>query len=362
MTTRQSHRLADGREIIYFDREPGAERAAPDRRTDLAPAVTSSQMRWNSLFRDYSVIAGHRQSRTYKPPANLCPLDPSGEGRLTEIPASDYEVVVFENRFPSFALSSVDTVPLLDEPPFRSGPGAGRCEVVCFTSDHDGAFSRLGQQRARTVIDAWADRTRELGAIDSIEYVFCFENRGEEIGVTLSHPHGQIYGYPFVPPRFYRVGESLLRHRERFGTCLQCELLDAELRAGTRVVSRSEHWVAHVPFAARWPYEVRIVARRHVPDLPALDDDERDDLALIYLEVLRRFDALFDTAVPYIAGWQQAPARREREVWHLAAEVFTIRRAPGKLKYLAGSESGAAVWVNDVTPEGAAARLREAPA
>ena len=360
MTTRSELRLADGREIFYYDREPGADHTAPDRRTDLTPTATSSQMRWNPLFRDYSVIAGHRQTRTYKPPADLCPLDPSIAGRLTEIPSPDYEVAVFENRFPSFALESVDTVPLLDEAPFRSGPGAGRCEVVCFTSDHDGSFSRLTPEHARTVIDAWADRTSALGAIESIEYVFCFENRGEEIGVTLSHPHGQIYGYPFVPPRFYRVGESLNRHRERFGTCLQCELVEAELKAETRIVSQSEHWVSHVPFAARWPYEVRIVPRRHVPDLAALADDERDDLARVYLDVLRRFDALFDTPAPYIAGWQQAPARRDRDAWHLAAEIFTIRRAPGKLKYLAGSESGAAVWINDVSPEAAAEQLRAA--
>jgi UDPglucose--hexose-1-phosphate uridylyltransferase len=358
MTIRTDGLLADGREIFYYDREPGADRTAPDQRTDLAATATSSQMRWNPLFRDYSVIAGHRQTRTYKPPADLCPLDPSRNGKLTEIPASDYEVVVFENRFPSFALSSVDSVPLLDEPPFRSGPGAGRCEVVCFTSDHAGSFSHLPPERARTVIDAWADRTDALGRIDSIEYVFCFENRGEEIGVTLSHPHGQIYGFPFVPPRFYRVGESLQRHRDRFGTCLQCDLLEAELKAETRVVSVSEHWVSYVPFAARWPYEVRVVPRRHVPDLPALGDAERDDLAEVYLDVLRRFDGLFDTPAPYIAGWQQAPPRHGHDDWHAAAEIFTIRRAPGKLKYLAGSESGAAVWINDVTPENAAARLR----
>jgi UDPglucose--hexose-1-phosphate uridylyltransferase len=360
VTVRSRSQLADGREIFYYDREPGADRDARDQRTDLAPTATSSQMRWNPLFRDYSVIADHRQTRTYRPPADLCPLDPTSDSKLTEIPAADYEVAVFENRFPSFALSSVDSVPLLDEPPFRSGPGAGRCEVVCFTSEHRGSFSQLSPEHARTVIDAWADRTSALNAIESIEYVFCFENRGEEIGVTLSHPHGQIYGYPFVPPRFYRVGESLHLHRERFDACLQCELLAEELKAETRIVSASEHWVSHVPFAARWPYEVRIVPRDHVPDLAALCDEQRDDLAVMYLDVLRRFDRLFDTPTPYIAGWQQAPARRDRDNWHLAAEIFTIRRAPGKLKYLAGSESGAAVWINDVAPEDAAERLRNA--
>ncbi len=358
MTTSYATRLVDGRELIYYDRKPGQDRTAADLRTDLPPAFTTSQMRWNPLFRDYAVIAEHRQERTYRPPADLCPLCPSRDGKRTEIPASDYEVAVFENRFPSLSLASADVIPLIDEPPFRSAAAAGRCEVVCFTSDHDTPFAQLDPEHVRTVIDAWADRTTVLSAIDSVDYVFCFENRGEEIGVTLSHPHGQIYGYPFVPPRFYKTGEALERHRARTGACLQCDLLAAECADGARIITSSTHWVAYVPFAARWPYEVRLVPRRHLPDLPALTDDERDDLAHAYLTVLQAFERLFDTPTPYIAGWQQSPVRRGRDVWHLGAEIFTIRRAPGRLKHLAGSESGAAVWINDVAPEVAAQRLR----
>jgi UDPglucose--hexose-1-phosphate uridylyltransferase len=357
MTVRSDARLADGRELFYFDRMP-QDHSAVDQRTDLPAAITTSQIRWNPLLRDYAVIAGHRQTRTYKPPPDLCPLCPSRDGKRTEIPAADYEVAVFENRFPSFALRSSETVALVDTPPFRSAPGAGRCEVVCFTSDHDKGFAELSAVHARTVIDAWADRTAALGSVDSIDYVFCFENRGEEIGVTLSHPHGQIYGYPFVPPRFYKLGETLRHYRERHESCLQCDLLAAELAEGSRIVCESRDWVGYVPFAARWPYEVRLVPRRHRPDLPALSDTERDDLAEIYLRVLRAFDQLFETPTPYIAGWQQAPVRQDRDDWHLGAEIFTIRRAEGKLKYLAGSESGAGVWINDVAPEDAAARLR----
>jgi len=350
--------LADGRELFYFDSEAGQDRSAPDLRTDLLETETSSEVRWNPLFRDYAVIAGYRQTRTYRPPADLCPLCPSREGRYTEVPAGDYEVAVFENRFPSFSLKAAATVPIVDVAPFQSGPGDGRCEVVSFSSVHDDSFAHLSPTRVRTVIDAWADRTEALGAIDSIDYVFCFENRGEEIGVTLSHPHGQIYGYPFVPPRFFKAAESARRHRERTGDCMQCRLLGEELAVGERIVTQSAGWVAYVPFAARWPYEVRVVPRQHVPDLPALDSGLRDDLATVYLDVLQRFDRLFDSPAPYIAAWQQAPVRQDRDVWHVAAEIFTIRRAPGKLKYLAGSESGAAVWINDVSPEDAAARLR----
>jgi UDPglucose--hexose-1-phosphate uridylyltransferase len=360
MTTRQQIRLADGRELFYYDTEPGQDRSASDARTDLPDTSTTSQVRWDPLFHAHTVIADHRQSRIYRPPADLCPLCPSRAGAHTEVPAPDYEVAVFENRFPAFALQSAQTVPRVSTPPFQSAPGDGRCEVVCFTSDHAGSFAGLTRVRARLVIDAWADRTRELSATGSVQYVFCFENRGADIGVTLSHPHGQIYGYPFVPPRFYNAARTASRHRDRTGSCLQCELLAAELDDGKRIVHESEHWVSYVPFAARWPYELRVVPRAHVPDLPALSGAQRDDLAAEYLDALRRFDGLFERSTPYIAGWHQAPVAQDRDGWHLAAEVFTIQRAAGLLKYLAGSESGAGIWINDVAPETAAARLRAA--
>ncbi|HEY2041867.1 MAG TPA: galactose-1-phosphate uridylyltransferase [Jatrophihabitans sp.] len=357
MTERQHTKLADGRDLYYYDLAAGADRSAVDSR-DLPETATSSQIRWDPLFSEWAVIAGHRQSRTYKPPDDLCPLCPSRDGNATEVPADDYDVVVFENRFPSLSTTAAETIPTIDDFPFRSGPGAGRCEVVCFTSDHNTSFAQLDHPHVRAVIDALADRTTDLSQIPSVKYVFCFENRGEAIGVTLSHPHGQIYGYPFVPPRLQRAAQTASEYQQANGTCLRCELLTRERQAGDRIVTATEHWTALVPFAARWPYEVRIVANRHVADLPALRPEERDDLAGIYLDVLRRFDGLFDDPAPYIASWHQAPLREFRDSWHLGAEIFTIQRAPGKLKYLAGSESGAAVWVNDISPEVAAARLR----
>jgi UDPglucose--hexose-1-phosphate uridylyltransferase len=368
MTQISKTHLSDGREIIYFDDAPGHDRSAPDRR-GVSAVVSTSERRWDPLTQEWVVIAGHRQSRTFHPPTNECPLDPSDGDRLTEIPAADYDVVVFENRFPSLSPTAADAfldAPAPDNtfvdatggPLFRRAPGTGRCEVVCFTSDHNGSFATLPPARVRTVLDALADRTLALGALDGVEYVFCFENRGEEIGVTLSHPHGQIYGYPFVPPRMARTVTAAREHHEATGECLQCSVLAAERADSVRIVEKGEHFTAYVPFAARWPYEVMIVPHRHVPDIPALNDDERDELAVLYPAVLGRFDALFDTPAPYIAGWQQAPVNSARDPWHLALQVFSIRRAVGKLKYLAGSESGAAVWINDIAPERAAAALR----
>jgi UDPglucose--hexose-1-phosphate uridylyltransferase len=358
--TRVEARLADGRRLFYYDDEPGADRGAVDRRA-LPPTAPSAQIRWDPLFGEWAVVADHRQARTYKPPDTHCPLCPSTAGWQTEIPAADYDVAVFENRFPSLS-AHPGAVPPAAGPLFHAAPAVGRCEVVCFTSAHETSFAQLGPVRARTVIDALADRTVELSRVEGVEYVYCFENRGEEIGVTLSHPHGQIYAYPFVPPRVRQALAAARAHRDATGECLQCAVAAAERAHGERVVAESAGWTAYVPFAARWPYEVRVVSRRHVPDLAALTGAERDDLATVYLDVLGRLDRVFGAAAPtpYVAGWQQAPVRADPGGWHLAVEVFTVRRAPGKLKYLAGSESGAAVWINDVSPEVAAERLRAA--
>ncbi|HZB48043.1 MAG TPA: galactose-1-phosphate uridylyltransferase [Mycobacteriales bacterium] len=356
-------RLADGRALYYFDSR-SVVRDAPDKR-DLPPTTTASEIRWDPLLDQWVVIASHRQTRTFLPPPDECPLDPSRDGRLTEIPAEDYEVVAFENRFPSLSTSAVlgpDPDLLADDDPlFTRRAGLGRCEVVCFTSDHSASFSSLSPERAGTVFDAWVDRTEALNALPEVEQVFVFENRGEEIGVTLSHPHGQIYAYPFVPPRMRRQLDSSRRYRERTGECLHCTLLAAEREAAVRIVAETDLFTVVVPHAARWPYEAHVYARRHVPDLPALTGEERAELAEVYLDLLRRFDSLFPTPTPYIAAWMQAPARHDRDLAHLHAQVFSIRRAAGKLKYLAGSESGAGVWVNDISPERAAAALRAEP-
>lgn len=349
-------RLADGREIIYFDADDGAgARAAVDTR-ELPVTTTHSQCRYDALLGEWVVIASHRQSRTFLPPADQCPLCPSTPTRATEIPEHSYQVVAFENRFPSLATSIDADLPehVTGAPLATLAPGFGRCEVVCFTSDHHLSFAELGHDRARLVMDAWAHRTTELSTMDGVAQVFCFENHGEEIGVTLSHPHGQIYAYPFVAPRVQKILEQVHAHSGKlFG-----EILDAERVAGTRVITSNEHWTAFVPAAARWPYEVQLFPHRQVPDIPALDDAERDAFVDVYLDVLGRFACRFDTPMPYIASWNQAPTHGGRDEWWLHLQLFSFRRAPGKLKYLAGSESGMNVFINDTSPEVVAESLR----
>ncbi|MDR7183595.1 UDPglucose--hexose-1-phosphate uridylyltransferase [Microbacterium trichothecenolyticum] len=364
-------RLADGRELIYYD-DPettlGPDRAVDAR--DLAPRPETATMRRDVLTGDWVSVAAARQNRAFLPPAHLDPLSPQTPTNPSEIP-SLYDVAVFENKSPSFgpalAVAHGDAPAGIDAPRDlddlvapglgRTRTSVGRCEVVCFSPEHSGSFGSLSATRARTVIEAWADRTAALSALPGIEQVFPFENRGEAIGVTLPHPHGQIYAYPYITPRT----TSLLASIDREGPDLFSRILEFE-RAGDRVILEGEHWTAFVPFAARWPIEIHLLPHRHVADFAETTDAERDELAPLYLRLLRGVDALYDTPTPYIAAWHQAPVHRGRDSARLHLQLTSPRRAADKLKFLAGSEAAMGAWIGDVPPETAAAKLRDAVA
>src|SRR5215213_10323135 len=258
ISQRTAIRLSDGRELIYFDETPDADRAKwPDTR-DLPPPPPTSQLRLDPLVDEWVAVAAHRQTRTFLPPSDKCPLCPSTPEFASEIPASDYDVVVFENQFPSFSDRVVpdEVAQITDLTPVR--PAVGRCEVVCFTSDHDSSFAALPPERVRTVVDVLADRTAEMSAMPGVAQIFPFENRGVEIGVTLHHPHGQIYAYPVVPPRTTVMLAAAARYRSSSGGVLYADVLAAERADGARVVVANEHWTGYVPAAARWPFEVHV--------------------------------------------------------------------------------------------------------
>ncbi|WP_460796794.1 galactose-1-phosphate uridylyltransferase [Microbacterium sp. GXF0217] len=361
--------LADGRELIYFD-DPGtalgAERSVDARALDPRPETAS--MRLDVLTGDWITVAANRQNRVMMPSADADPLAPQTPTNPSEIP-SRYDVAVFENRSPAFGPALPEGfggVPVAANPPRglddlaalgleRTRTSVGRCEVVCFSPEHSGSFGTQTVTRARTVIEAWADRTAALSQIPGIEQVFPFENRGEAIGVTLPHPHGQIYAYPYVTPRTTRVLDSI----DRTAPDLFQRILESEQKSD-RVVLQGEHWTAFVPFAARWPLEVHLMPHRHVADFAETTDTERDELAPLYLRLLRGVDALYDTPTPYIAAWHQAPVRVGRDSVRLHLQLTSPRRAADKLKFLAGSESAMWAWTAEIPPEKSAERLREA--
>lgn len=316
-----------------------------------------SERRRDPITGEWRTFATHRQDRTFLPPEDSCPLCPG----VLEVPWESFDVAVFDNRFPPLVASP--------PPPSVTGMGAydvapaiGATEVIVYSDDHSATLATLGVERVRLLIDVWADRYAALGSRDEVAYVFVFENRGEAVGVTLHHPHGQVYAYPEVPPLPARELAAARQHLEENGTCVMCDVVGDELSSGVRVVAENEAFVAYVPFAARFPYEVHVVTHRHAPSLLDLSDPERDSLASVLLEVVNAYDGLFGFTLPYVMSMHQAPTSEEewQTISHLHIEFTPFHRTESKLKYLAGSELGGGAFLNDVAPEEAAARLRRA--
>jgi UDPglucose--hexose-1-phosphate uridylyltransferase len=301
-----------------------------------------SELRWHPLLEEWVTVAPWRQDRTYHPAADHCPLCPTRPGRPeTEIPEPDYHIVVFENRYPSYSGDQ------------------GRCEVVCYTPDHDSSLGAQSVDHIQDLIEVWRDRTRELSRLPNVRYVYIFENRGEAIGVTLSHPHGQIYAYPFVPPVLQRELAAESRHHRETGRCLYCDVIAGEA-SGERTVVLEDRWLAFVPPFARWPYEVHLAPLQHRGGLLDLDEAEDASLARALKVLLQKYDRLFHMPLPYVMAMHQKPPGRGGAQHHFHIEFYPPNRSRDKLKYLAGSELGAGAFILDARAEDTAAELRDA--
>jgi UDPglucose--hexose-1-phosphate uridylyltransferase len=318
-----------------------------------------SEMRWNPVLREWLVTATHRQDRTFLPPAGFCPLCPTLPGGFpTEIEQESFEFVVFENKFPSLAREpiapSVESSEL-----YPVAQSQGVCEVVLYTQEHTLTLAELPEDKLEQLIHVWKDRYVELGSKNEIEYVFIFENKGEAIGVTIHHPHGQIYAFPFVPPKIQREIDSEEEHFARTGRCLHCDIVKHELADTHRLVAENEQFVAFVPFYARYPYEVNIYAREHIPSMGQFDQSLERSLASLLKTVLVKYDSLWGFSLPYMMVMHQAPTNGKNYPGsHFHIEFYPPYRTREKIKYLAGCESGAGTFVNDTLPEEKAAELR----
>lgn len=320
-----------------------------------------SELRWHPILEEWVITATHRQDRTFLPPDDYCPLCPTQPGAFpTEIPASDYQIVTFENKFPSLQhpapKPAVKTSGL-----YKVAPADGVCEVVCYTPRHGGTLTDATLEEMGNLIDVWTDRFEELGSREFIDYVLIFENKGKDIGVTLTHPHGQIYAFPFIPPKIQRELDSALRHKDSTGNCLFCDIIEEEIRDGRRMVAENDSFVAMIPFFARFPYEVYVFSRNHHQSMLAFGPKEREDLALILKTVLLKYDNLWGTSQPYMMIMHQAPTDgRDYGYYHYHIEFHPPHRTQVKLKYLAGCETGAGSYINDTLAEEKAAELRDA--
>ncbi len=351
---KQSLIKPDGRHLILYGRQQIHVAGAPSPSTERI--ASHSHFRWHPFRGEWVAYAAHRQDRTFLPPKEYNPLSPTSHPESpTEMPEGVYDVGVFENRFSTMRPDAEDT----SHPLVRTRAGTGICEVIVFTQDAESSLGALPLDHLEVMLEALADRYRELGSRADIQYVMPFENRGVEVGVTLHHPHGQIYAFPFVPP----VAELELRqqaeyYREHGRGLLASHIID-ELRDGRRILYSGTQVVAFVPAFARYAYEVWIAPHRSAPSLAALTAGERRDLARALKTVLLKYDGLWGRPFPYIMVVHQAPtdggAHPEA---HCHFEFYSAYRMPDRLKYLAGCELGAGMFTSDTLPEAKAAELQ----
>jgi UDPglucose--hexose-1-phosphate uridylyltransferase len=338
----------DGRRLILYASAPLSESLrAPS--PSAAPHAPNPHLRWHPLRGEWVSYASDRQNRTFLPPAAYNPLAASDSTQHpTELPTGPWDIAVFENLFPAFAMRAHDA-PALG---VSTSPAHGVCEVVVFTQDAAATLGALPLPHLTLLMDVWADRYTELGDLQEVAYVYAFENRGVEVGVTLHHPHGQIYAYPFVPPVAAQELAQQRAHLERHGRGLLEDMIAREVADGVRVIYQGAHAVAFMPICARYSYEVWIAPTRAAASFAALTRDERADFARALKTVLLKFDGLWSTPFPYVLAFHQAPTDGQpHPEAHLHAEFYPAYRMRGRLKYLAGSEIGAGVFTADTVPE-----------
>lgn len=346
----------DGRRLTLYSRRPlEGDIPAPSPFPDPLPG--SAHLRWHPLRGEWVTYAAYRQGRTFLPPPEYNPLavmrDPANP---TELPDADWDVAVFDNRFPSLG-GRQEPPPSMIVPTM---PAAGHCEVVVFTQDPNSSLGALPLPHLELLLQVWGDRTDRLAARGDIAYVLPFENRGAEVGVTLHHPHGQIYAYPVVPPVPARMLDQAQRHYAAHGRGPLADLIHEERRDGRRMLYDGPHAVAFVPACARYPYEVWVGPAEPVEHFGRLSDAQRADLARALKTVLKKYEGLWKRPFPYLMAWYQAPTDgKPHPESHLHAEFYPPYRTPDRLKYLAGTELAAGFFAMDALPEDKARELQQ---
>lgn len=342
----------DGRNLsLYSHSEMRDEIVATNPKND-GPKATP-HMRWHPLRREWVIYAAHRQNRTFLPPKGFSPLAVSTDKEFpTEMPAGNYEVAVFENLFPSMNESTLEAPPLS----VPTKPAKGICEVVVFTQDPETTLGHLPLDRVLLVFKVWADRTVELAKHEDIQYVMPFENKGVEMGVTLHHPHGQIYAYTFIPPVQERILESMKMHPR--GKLLE-EIISEEKKDGRRIIFETDQVIAFIPPCARYSYETWIAPKKSFQHLHQMDPAMMREMAIVLKTLLLKFDGLWEKPFPYLMTLFQAPVDgNDYPFAHLHLQITPPYRSKDRLKYLAGTELGAGVFVNDSFPEEKAKELQ----
>lgn len=345
----------DGRKLHLYSYKPLSENISPTnpRHGDFNP---SPHQRWHPLRKEWIIYAPYRQDRTFLPPKDHSPLAVTTSRDFpTELPEGEYDVAVFENLYPSLNLTTEEQ-PGLYVP---TQPSKGVCEVVVFTQNPETSLGQLSCEKIELILRVIAERTKELSKNGLIQYVLPFENKGVEMGVTLHHPHGQIYSYPFIPPVQERFLESMKEHWTKNKNSLIESIIENEKAEARRVIDENETIICFIPAFARYPYETWIVPKRRMSFLYDLTDKEFKDLSYLLKKVLLKFDKLWNRPFPYLMTINQAPVKGDFPFAHLFFQITPPYRSKDKLKFLAGTELGAGVFVNDSLPEDKAEELKK---
>ncbi len=288
-------------------------------------------------------------------PSEGCPFCP-GSGRVPE----HYEVLIYPNDFPAFTAPPPEPSMAGDDF-YKVRPSFGKCDVVLYHPDHHTSLPELSVSHLTLLVRLWRKRFEELGAIRGIRYVLIFENKGAVIGVTMPHPHGQIYAFPLVPPRVAQELAAAREYRRRRGRCVFCDVLRRERKDARRLIGENDHFTAFIPFYARWPYEVHIYSRRHIGTLAQFRPAEEPALAEMLKWVTLKYDNLFQMSFPYMMLVHQAPVGGTFPEFHFHIEFYPPHRSKEKLKYLASVETGGGIFLNDSRAEEKARELQATP-
>lgn len=345
----------DGRALTLYGLHPIEVTSAIPSPSD-EPVHATPEMRWHPLRGEWVMYAAHRLGRTFLPPPEYNPLAPTRDpAHPTELPQGTYDMAVFDNRFPSLSLNAPDPAAV---PGTDTRPGTGKCEVVVFSQDASGTLGGLDVSQIELLLAIWADRTTRLAQTGEIRSVLAFENRGVEVGVTLHHPHGQLYAYDHIPPVQERMLRSALAYQGDLGRPWLEGFAESERSAGLRVILDGGEAISVVPPFARYTYETWVLPTEAASLLSELSPSQRAAFARVLKDALMRLDALFGVRMPYLLTLHQAPLDAAYPAFPLHIEIYPYLRSPGKLKYLAGTEQGAGEFANDALPEWAAGQLR----
>lgn len=317
-----------------------------------------SELRWNPLLKTWTMVASNRQGRPNMP-KDWCPFCP-GSGKVPE----SYDVHIYNNDFP--ALTESPELPEVEGSGlYQVSENYGKCEVILYSPEHNKTLPELGVDHIVKLINLWTERFEELSKDKKIKYIFEFENRGAEVGVTMPHPHGQIYGYPFVPLKIKTELDSAKEYHNESGRCMICDMNNEEEKYKKRIICENDSFIAYLPFFTDYPYGVFIVSKSHKGNFTEFNDIEKKDLAAMLKNVTGAFDKLFDKLFPYMMCIHQTPVNAEEyedsgEYYHFHIEFYPPLRDANRIKYYASSEMGAWAACNPLSVEDTAETLRMA--